>query len=117
MSRRRANSRTVTRTPILIAFSRASASSGSAVAPSIHTSPPSKYSCFQIGTICLIALDRVAARGKRIGAVRRRRGDRDAGLADLQPADAVVDRRGGPPATSRATSATISSSPRSASGS
>ncbi len=36
------------------AFSRASALSGSAVAPSIHTSPPSKYSCFQIGTICLI---------------------------------------------------------------
>ena len=39
---------------ILSASSRASALSGSAVAPSIHTSPPSKYSCFQIGTICLM---------------------------------------------------------------
>ena len=39
---------------ILSACSRASASSGSAVAPSIHASPPSKYSCFQIGTICLM---------------------------------------------------------------
>ena len=32
----------------------AASSSGSAVAPSIQTSPPSKCSCFQIGAICLI---------------------------------------------------------------
>ena len=35
------------------AAARACSSSGSAVAPSIQTSPPSKYSCFQIGAICL----------------------------------------------------------------
>src|SRR5581483_7503510 len=34
------------------ASDRARSSSGSAVAPSIHTSPPSKNSCFQIGAIC-----------------------------------------------------------------
>ena len=34
------------------ASSRALRSSGSAVAPSIETSPPEKCSCFQIGTIC-----------------------------------------------------------------
>ncbi len=34
------------------ASSRAASSSGLAVAPSIQTSPPSKNSCFQIGTIC-----------------------------------------------------------------
>ncbi len=32
---------------------RAASSAGSAVAPSIQTSPPSKCSCFQIGAICL----------------------------------------------------------------
>src|SRR4029079_4992529 len=31
---------------------RAASSAGLAVAPSIQTSPPSKNSCFQIGTIC-----------------------------------------------------------------
>ena len=31
---------------------RASSSSTSAVAPSTHASPSSKYSCFQIGAIC-----------------------------------------------------------------
>ena len=36
----------------LNASARAVSSSGSAVAPSIHDSPPSKCSCFQIGTIC-----------------------------------------------------------------
>ena len=35
-----------------IASRRAASSSGFAVAPSIQTSPPSKNSCFQIGTIC-----------------------------------------------------------------
>src|SRR5438093_5699517 len=34
------------------AAARATPSSGSAVAPSIQTSPPSKNSCFQIGAIC-----------------------------------------------------------------
>ena len=33
---------------------RAASSVGSAVAPSIQTSPPSKCSCFQIGVICLM---------------------------------------------------------------
>ena len=37
-----------------IAACRAASSSGSAVAPSIQTSPPSKCSCFQIGAICLM---------------------------------------------------------------
>ena len=36
-------------------------------------------------------LDRVAARRECVGAVRRRRDDGDAGLADLQPAEAVVN--------------------------
>src|SRR6185503_8154207 len=34
------------------AAARAVSSAGSAVAPSIQTSPPSKCSCFQIGAIC-----------------------------------------------------------------
>ena len=38
---------------ILYAASFAFSSSGAAAAPSSQTSPPSKYSCFQIGTICL----------------------------------------------------------------
>src|SRR5262245_60839471 len=37
---------------ILYAFSRAAASSGSAVAPSSQTAPSSKNSCFHTGTIC-----------------------------------------------------------------
>ena len=39
----------------------------------------------------LDALDRVAARGKRVRAMRRRRRDHDAGLADLEAAGAMVD--------------------------
>jgi hypothetical protein len=39
--------------------------------------------------------DRVAARGERLGAVRRRGGDRHARLADLDPPDAMVDRQPG----------------------
>ena len=35
-----------------IAVRRAPSSDGSAAAPSIQTSPPSKCSCFQIGAIC-----------------------------------------------------------------
>src|SRR5205823_3689424 len=37
-------------------------------------------------------VDRVLARRQRVVAVRRRDGDRDARLADLDPADPVVDR-------------------------
>ena len=54
ISRSRANSRTVTSMPARRRPARAASSCGSAVAPSIQTSPPSKCSCFQIGVICLI---------------------------------------------------------------
>ena len=93
MSRSRANSRTVTRMPPAPPRARARSSSGSAVAPSIQTSPPSKNSRFQIGRDLLHPLDRVAARRERVAAVRRRRRDRHARLADLEPPDPVMQRQ------------------------
>ncbi len=53
ISRSRAKSRIVTRMRARRRPAGAASSSGSAVAPSIQTSPPSKCSCFQIGAICL----------------------------------------------------------------
>ena len=69
------------------------ASSGSAVAPSIQTSPPSKNSRFQIGRDLFHALDRVAAGGEGVGPMRRSRRDGDTGLADLEAAGAVMQRQ------------------------
>ena len=72
---------------------RAASSAGFAVAPSIQTSPPSKNSCFQIGTICFtrsITYRHAANASRAMGA---RRGDDDAGLADRQPADPMMHRQ------------------------
>ena len=53
ISRSRAKSRIVTSMPAPARPAAPPRPSGSAVAPSIQTSPPSKCSCFQIGAICL----------------------------------------------------------------
>ena len=74
-------------------FRRAVSSSGSAVAPSSHDSPPSKCSCFQMGTICFTRSIVYRHAANAVAAVRRGHDNHDARLADLQPADAVVQRQ------------------------
>ena len=92
MSRSRANSRTVTRIAPS-AIRRASSSVGiggrafdpDVAALEVFVLPDRRD--------LLDALDRIAARGERFGTVRRRGGDDDARLADLHPADAVMNRQ------------------------
>ena len=91
MSRSRANSRTVTRmrpappprAPLIVGIG------GRALDPDVAAVEefvlPDRRDL-------LDALDRVAARGERVAAMRRRGGDRHARFADLEPADPMVQR-------------------------
>ena len=93
MSRSRANRRIVTRMRVAPLPGAPPRLPGCAVAPSIQTSPPSKNSCFQIGTICLTRSITYRHAANACGAMRARRGNDDAGFADRQASDAVVHRQ------------------------
>ena len=108
ISRSRANSRTVTRTR---------AAAPPRAPPRRPGRPPrlrSRLAALEVLVLpdrrdLLDALDRVAACGERLGPVRRRRGDRDAGLADVQP----CRRGGGAPSIASGQRSPISSAMRS----